>query len=311
MITASDIFSSPTSPSATLLEKPVTPTGSIIEEGRNPKESLGNVRKTSDPETTTNNVVSDVITSIGRPCTLRESALSSLLPLTSDTIVNRINAYVVPIIHPTWKAKTPEFRAFTNEALEKVEYILIDLESDPNSGKMLFSLLQTRTDFRTVVSANKIMLLQKQYEGPTEVLQPYNTVFTHQNINIYSGELTQDPDAIADNVIHFAETTLINWHSHRSLLPPGNYNLTMRLKIQTEILDNDAALIVEVVSANGNNILATETIHKQDFEDNSQWQYQTFKFTSSTALVDFEIRSRAISSSVDFYLDYMEVVQIE
>jgi uncharacterized membrane protein len=224
-------------------------------------------------------------------------------------VSSRINAYAIPTIHAIWKRKVPEFKDFTNETLRKVEFILVDIKSDLYASELLFSLLQENHEFRVFASAAGIILFKKNYDGSATILAAYNVTYDYRSLTLYSGETMEDPNSTRGMVLYFNGSSGYSpmfWFGPRSVLPPGEYYVTLSLKIN----GTGEIFTVEFCSNNGQHVLASETFFDDDFERKDVWVNQTFYLDLDNPLIDFEVRAINVSTNADIYLDYIDIKQI-
>lgn len=228
-------------------------------------------------------------------------------------VSSRINAYAIPFVHPIWSGKAFEFRDFASETLENVEYILVDLKSDPAASRLVFSLMQENHEFGVYVSADSIILLKKSYNGTVKILAPYKAIYTHSNLVLYSGEVVADPDSASGTVLYFNGSygaAPVFWYGPRDMLPPGEYNITLRLKFNLTRVVASEIFSLEICSDDGQNILNSKTFNG-DFAVKDEWVNQTFSLILDKPLIDLEVRAVNVSNHVTLYLDYIEVKQVD
>jgi len=224
-------------------------------------------------------------------------------------VSSRINAYAIPTIHSIWRRKASEFKNFTNETLKNVEFILVDIKSDLYASGMMFSLLQENHEFRVFASAAGIILFKKNYDGNATILAPYNVTYDYRSLTLYSGEIMEDPNSTSGMVLYFNGSSGYSpmfWYGPRSVLPPGKYTVTLRLKIN----GTGEIFTVEFCSNNGQHVLASETFFDSDLARKAVWVNQTFYLDLDNPLIDFEVRAMNVSTQADIYLDYIDIQQI-
>jgi uncharacterized membrane protein len=225
-------------------------------------------------------------------------------------VSSRINAYVAPTIGPIWNGNPSECRRFTDEILAKVDFVLVDIKSDPFAGSVVFSLMQENHGFRAFVSADGVILFKKNYTGNVRILVPYYVRYDYTVLSLYCGEITETPNSMSRFVLYFngsLGSSPLFWHGPRSLLPPGKYNVTLRLKIN----GTGEMFTTNICSNNGQNVLASETFSAGSYTRVSVWSNYTFTLILDKPLVDFEIRTINLSDQADVFLDYIDVRQID
>lgn len=228
-------------------------------------------------------------------------------------VSNRINAYVIPVVHLIWHEKALELKAFTNETLAKVEYVLIDLKSDPLSSQLLFSVIQNNNQFRVFVSADGIVLFKRDYNDEALILAPYTVRYDFQSLALYSGNIVADPKATSTSVMYFNGShgpSPMFWYSPRSLMPPGVYNITTKLKVDTQNITGSEILLLEACSNKGQNLLISQALIADELTSSDIWKDYVFSINLDQPLIDFEIRGVKASSQAEIYLDYIDVTQV-
>jgi uncharacterized membrane protein len=223
-------------------------------------------------------------------------------------VSSNINAYVLPTIDPIWNANPNESKSFVAGILKKVDYILVDIKSDSFTSGVVFSLMEKNYGFRVLVSADGVVLFKKNYGGDAIILAPYNATYDYTNLAIYSGELIKVNDSRSTLVLHFNGTlgyAPLFWYGPRSLLPPGIYNVTLRLRVN----GTGQLFTLNVCSDDGQNVILQKAFADKDFAASNTWENQTITINLDKPLEDFEVRAK-VSSQADVMLDYIDVRQI-
>jgi uncharacterized membrane protein len=222
---------------------------------------------------------------------------------------NRINAYAMPSIDPIISGKFAECANFTKEILGKVDYVLVDIKSDPFASSMVFSLMQEYYDFKVLVSADGVVLFKKGFQGNAIILAPYEARYEYSDLSLYSGEVIRVPNSSSSLVLHITgsnTSTPMFWYSPRSLLLPGEYNVTLRFRFS----GIGEIFTVDICSNGGQTILASRIFFDSDSVNRDEWMSLTFHISLDEPLTDFEIRAINISNHADIYFDYFEIEQI-
>ncbi len=271
-------------------------------------------------------VVNIVYPSYGfRPPSEHESHLQTVLEyvpsnasiLTQSNIFphvsSRIDAYAIPVIHQIWAMKAHEFKDFAREIIQKVEYILVDFQSDPFSSELVFPLIEESQKFQVFVSDNGIVLFKRNYLEKARVLSPYMATYWHNNLYLYSGERIEDPSSKSETVMYIngeSGPSPLFWFGPRCLLPPGNYSITLRLKVDATEVSFTEIFTLELCSSGGQDILISKTFLDSDFSSSPIWENRTINISLNRPIVDFEVRASNISGHADIYLDFIDVKQI-
>jgi len=277
---------------AVLLVSPLSPLVTIVY----PESGLGSTTEHEE-------FLHEILTYVPRDASIITQ--SNIFPHVSS----RINAYAIPTIHLIWRRKVSEFTDFTNETLRNVEFVLVDIQSDLHATELLFSLLQENHEFRVFVSAAGIILFKKNYDGNATILAPYNVTYDYRSLTLYSGEIMEDPNSTSGTVLYFngcSGYSPMFWYGPRSILPPGKYNVTLRLKIN----GTGEIFTIEFCSKNGQHILASETLFDSNTTSKAGWVNQTFYLNLDNPIVDFEVRAMNVSPQAEIYLDYIDIKQI-
>ncbi len=224
-------------------------------------------------------------------------------------VSSRSNAYVIPTIPPVWTDHETEGRNFTEAILGKVDYIIVDTKTDPLASSVVFSLIKGNSVFKLLASADSVVLFKRNYDGNATVLLPYNATYYYDSLNLYAGELTKSPNSTGDKVLHFNgtfEQPLMFWYGPRNPLPPGDYNITMRVKINGP----DESFGVDVCADNGQSILLSKNFSSTDFAGDREWMNLAISFHNAQPIADFEVKTILFPEKADIYLDYVEVNQV-
>jgi uncharacterized membrane protein len=224
-------------------------------------------------------------------------------------VSSRINAYATPTIDPIWKGRASECTEFIDNTLDKVDYVLVDMKTDGFSSGVVFALLQGNRSFGVVASGDGIILFKKNYSADSVILEPYNVRYDYNSLTLYSGEIIGIAGSTSKMVMHInglSASSPMFWYGPRSLLPPGTYNVTLRLNIN----GTGQIFKVEICKDHGSTILESKTFSADDLVDKGNWTDQTFQLDLQKPLVDFEVRGMNISPDADIYLDYIDVKQV-
>ena len=224
-------------------------------------------------------------------------------------VSSRSNAYVVPTIPPLWNNHETEGRNFTEAILGKVDYVIVDTKTDPLASSVVFSLIKENSIFKLFASADGVVLFKRNYDGNATVLLPYHATYYYDSLGLYAGELTTSPNSTRDYVLHYNgtfEQPLMFWYGPRNPLPPGDYNITMRLRIN----GTDQSFGVDVCADKGQSILLSKNFSSTDFAEDREWMNLTISFHTAQPIADFEVKTTLFPENADIYLDYVEVNQI-
>lgn len=224
-------------------------------------------------------------------------------------VSSRSNAYVIPTIPPIWNDHVAEGRNFTNAILEKVDYLIVDTKTDPFASSVVFSLMNDNSAFNVLASADGIVLFKRNYSGNATILLPYNATYDYNSLGLYSGELTKSSNSTSDLVLHyngsFGQSPMF-WYGPRVPLPPGDYNITMRTKIN----GTGELFGITICTDSGQKVLLSKNFSSMEFAQQQDWMNLTIPFHTDEPLSDFELRAVCFTGTADMYLDYFSVDQI-
>jgi len=224
-------------------------------------------------------------------------------------VSSRSDAYVIPTIPSIWDVNATEVENFTNAILEKVDYLIVDTKADPLASSVVFSLIRENSPFNVLASANGVVLFERNYSGNATILLPYNATYNYNSLTLYSGELTTSPNSTSDMVLYYNGSlgqSPMFCYSPRVPLPPGDYNITMRVKIS----GTGELFGVNICTDSGQNILLSKNFSSTEFTQEPEWTNVTIQFHTSAALADFEVRAVCFPGMASMYLDYVNINQI-
>jgi uncharacterized membrane protein len=223
-------------------------------------------------------------------------------------VSSRSNAYAIPSISPLWIDHASECRDFTNELLGKVDYVLVDFKADPLASSVLFSLIQNSSSFRTLASADSVLLLKRDYVGDGTMLLPYNVTCDYNSLSLRDAELKRFPNSTRDRVVYFNGSfgsSLIFSYDQNHPLAQGEYVVAVRFAA-TGVGE---LFRMDFCTDGWQKILFSENFSSSKLEE-SEWTTQTFSLSIHQPITDFEFRAIRVSSEVALYFDYVKITQI-
>jgi hypothetical protein len=173
--------------------------------------------------------------------------------------------------------------------------------------------MQDNDEFGVFASAESIVLFKKHFFGNAIVLSPYTARYNYQTLTLFTGDWTIVPISTSERVLYFNgsfDYSPLFWYGPRTILPPANYNITLRLKANFPEINVFPLLTIEVCSRDGNNVFISKTIITNELVGRSIWTDYSLLISLVTPLVDFEVRAVNVSSQAAVYLDYIDVRQI-
>jgi hypothetical protein len=237
---------------------------------------------------------------------------SSSSVLTQDNIFphvsHNVDSYVVPTIYLGTSLRNLTID-FVNQTLSKVDYVLVDVKSDPFTCSVVFPLMEANRGFKAFVMADGIILFRHNYTGSALVLAPYDLRYDYTSLLLYSGEITTSQKSVSSLVLHFDGSqgySPMFWHTPRCPLPPGRYSVTMRMRIN----GTGELFTASVCAVNGQEILASKTFSANSYARIVSWSNYTIVLDIDKPLSDFEVRAANLSDKADIYVDYVDAKQI-
>jgi uncharacterized membrane protein len=207
-----------------------------------------------------------------------------------------------------------------------VDFILLDLKSShvfygptPTSTspiEALGAVIKTGK-YGVKVHADGIILLEKGYTGTYEIFKPYNKRFTYENLYRLPSTSYIRFDGTSESgniIIHSADHKPgVIWYGPYTWLYSGNYNVTFRIKTESENVN----LTLDVFSSEfdlttntwSSEILNFKTLNSSDFESLGQWKEFVLNFQVN-GLKRLEFRGICEVENMDVALDYIEVTQL-
>ena len=110
-------------------------------------------------------------------------------------------------------------------------------------------------------------------------------------------------------ITHLAKNPLSNllWSGPYTALPPGNYTVLFKMKIDT-ITDGEL-LTLDVAAEGGKLVLARKRLPIMEFEEKLKWQNFSMSFTLDKTYTDVEFRGLEHSNLTQIYLDQIYLNQ--
>ena len=264
--------------------------------------------------------------------------ISSLIPpnesvLTQNNIFpfvsSRTNSFVIPL--GSFYPPGTDFNSTLNQWLQQSDFVLLDFQTSPLEAFIMYSYIK---NFGVYASKDGVLLLRHNYAGPPVLYEKYNVILDSSQLVIMNGEVVQDTNSNSQKVLLHRGNLGIDdfWRSPYVYLPPGQYEITFKLKITNNVPQN-----VIDINVTGRQLLfyqseqGTESSgHKISFRmkisnDRSAYIWIGLKgqdFSESDSYNEFhalfnlsfpsilELGSTAVSSSADIYLDWVRVTQL-
>lgn len=196
------------------------------------------------------------------------------------------------------------------------DFILLDLRSPwsltplthigPNSSLSVSKKLLD--EYRIIVSADGILLF-KYKEGELKLFIPYSSYFSYQDLPLEAGSLVLDPST--GRVVLASDTKRpfhpFWWHGPWVSLPPGDYIVTFRLKIEDEV--DGYLLTLLVTKEGGTHVIARKQVHGFELSPR-EWTDIKLRFSLREPQAGIEFLGVVPSNITKIYLDYIHIEQI-
>ncbi len=168
-------------------------------------------------------------------------------------------------------------------------------------------------EYGLIINANGVLLYKNGYTGSLKLFEGVNFTYTHSNAQFATGNLAQDDvnfgDSVtkADVLVHkVTDPTPLFFSIPEKALPPGNYEITMVLKVSSST-HNEAITFAGLKGPEKSEII-TMTIEGSDFTEADRWQVFTFNFSlERSAFIEFDAY---VTNSTDVYFYSMNVLQV-
>ena len=234
---------------------------------------------------------------------------------------NRFNVWVLP---SSYDEPFPQYHLgisiirkeytirFLNES--NPDFILLDFQvgAEAQNVKLITSKLLTRRHYGVYAWTDGILLLKRDYEGDPVIFTPLNLTFNYKSLRIYDGSKVADPTSKSGIVLAHTTRDFDNvtfWTAPRLTLPPGEYNITFKLKLGGNA-QNVSVMLLDAETDERAQILNSTVVHVSDFEELNTWKGFSLAFPINEFSTGVELRGWRVSNKVDVYLDYVEVVQL-
>jgi len=249
-----------------------------------------------------------------------KNQLISLIPLSNNPHILTQNEYFPHVSNSLYSY------AYWN--ITPVDYILIDVSSEwfykyPTIDEYVARYGAPSMPFNEIVEkyvksgnfglmgqANGLLLYERGYKGKLRFYAPYKLIINWKKLDFY-GNLVYDSSSISQYVLlHKASLPSREpffWYGPYLWMPPGEYQVTFRLKIANPT--DDYIITLDVAKNFGREILAKYVLTGKNFSEPNVWQEFTLsvKFEELTPLVEF--RGINVSRVTDVYLDCIIVKQ--
>ena len=225
-------------------------------------------------------------------------------------VSSRSNAYAV-YTHPAMQFLKEKIFAFTNNLTSKVEYILVDLTSDPSASAVDYVLGRVANgNYGLYFSGDRILLFKLNYTGNPQIYAPILENYNFLKLHLIDGNSTFDPTSESGTVLFHstkAPSTNFFWSGPYTRLPSGKYKVSFKLKVGS--IREGRLITLDAAVNGGKKVLASKDLSLRDFEEPLKWQNFTLTFELDQPYVDVEFRGLNHSNLTEIYLDYIQLTQ--
>jgi len=234
-----------------------------------------------------------------------------------NEIPSTASASVMPEVHPHLCNRLEVYPYFKSG----VDYVLFNVYSwwytvtlpRPAHTAPKWCDAEIGDEYGIVVNANGILLYKKGYTGSVKYFEGVNFTYTHQNVQIATGNIVQDNVTLgesvtkADVLVHNAtDTTPLFFEVPEKVLPPGKYYVTVLLKISS--ITFNKVITLEAFEGPGKSKIVTKTIKGIEFIRAGKWKVFTFKFSiEQPTFIEIAVD---VTDSTDVYFYSMNVLQV-
>lgn len=203
-----------------------------------------------------------------------------------------------------------------------VDYVLVNIYSwwytvtlpKPAHTASLWSNVKIGDDYGLLVNADGVLLYKRGYTGPLQYFEGVNFTYTHQNVEIATGNVIQDDVIIAqsvrrtDVILHNAtsDATPLFFDVPSRVLPPGDYRVTALMKVSS--VTADEVVTLGAFTSPEHSPIAVKTLNGTDFSRADDWQFFILRFSiEEPTFVEFAVD---VTNSTDVYFYSMNVLQV-
>ncbi len=227
-------------------------------------------------------------------------------------VSGRFDAYTIP--SPIWEGFASKATEMLNNTLaKKPEYIIIDLKAnDPGSqatAELIHkTLYKEKLPYGLLVAHDGIYLFKLNYSGRPII---FDVTYDYKSLSLQDGRIIPYKDSKSGCVLYrdvsYANGTTF-WFGPYVSLSPGKYAVTFRMMIDEPT--NEYIMTLDVFAFDLKKQLMYALVYGSNFTEPKVWHNLTLYFELNEP-ANMEFRGFNFFSSVDVYLDYIEVKAVE
>lgn len=252
---------------------------------------------------------------------------SNIFPLVSS----RTNSFIVPL--GSFYPPGTSFNSTLEQWLREVDFVLIDFETNRMESTILLSYIK---DYGVYAANDGVILLKRGYYGPPVTFEPYIVELDYEKLTLMSGEVVRNANSeSAEVLLHRANVEPVSdfWRSTDLYLPPGEYEISFRLKVTNRFWSNivdvnvtgrslQLSLREQGTQASGYKVNFIQTLSTskaiyiwkalggEDFSQANVYQEFKAKFDASVSFM-LETGSTVVAGNTDVYLDWIKISQLK
>jgi uncharacterized membrane protein len=168
-------------------------------------------------------------------------------------------------------------------------------------------------EYGIIVNANGVLLYKKDYTGAVEYFEGVNFTYTHQDVQIATGNVVQDNVTSgksvtkADVLVHNAtDATPLFFEVPEKILPPGEYKVTVLLKLSS--ISFNKVITLKALEGPEQSSIVTKTIRGIEFTRAGKWKAFTFTFSiEQPTFIKIDVD---VTDYTDVYFYSMNILQV-
>ena len=168
-------------------------------------------------------------------------------------------------------------------------------------------------EYGIIVNANGVLLYKKGYTGSVKHFEGVNFTYTHQDVEIATGNVVQANVTSgksvmeADVLVHKAtDATPSFFEVPEKALPPGEYEVTVLLKVSS--ITFNKVITLNFLEGPEQSSIVTKTIRGIEFTRAGKWKAFTFKFSiEEPTFIKIDVD---VTDYTDVYFYSMNILQV-
>lgn len=278
-----------------------------------------------EPITAHSRVVMDILSLV--PSNAGILTQGNIFPLVSS----RTNSFIIPL--GSFYPPGTSFNSTLQQWLHEVDFVLIDFVTSRPESTIVLSYIK---DYGVYAANDGVILLKRGYNGPPVIFEPYVVVLDYEALTLMNGEVVRNADSDSIEVLlHRANVEPVGdfWRSTALYLPPGEYEISYKLKVTNELWSSIIDVNVtgrslllsqqqQGTQVSGHKVTFIETLSKNktiyiwkalsgaDFSEANVYKEFKDRFYAAVSFM-LETGSTVVSTNTDVYLDWIKVSQLK